>query len=113
MRDCLEVSEQTGVPVLFDVFHHSCFNNGESVLQALELASGTWKTSDGTPMVDYSSQKKDARIGSHTQSIDLKDFEKFLKETKGLDFDILLEIKYKEKSALKALGIARKLGRIK
>lgn len=113
LKDCLEVNGRAGVPVLFDVFHHSCFNNGESVRQALELASGTWRKPDGIPLVDYSSQKKDARTGSHTQSIDLKDFEKFLKETKGVDFDIMLEIKDKEKSALRALEIARKLGRIK
>lgn len=41
----------------------------------------------------------------HAESIDAISFKKFLRETKGLDFDIMLEIKDKEKSALKALKI--------
>jgi len=54
-------------------------------------------------MLDYSSQKKGARIGSHSHSIDEKHFQSFLKKAKGIDFDVMLEIKDKEKSALKAL----------
>jgi UV DNA damage endonuclease len=51
---------------------------------ALKKATSTWKKDkDGIPMVDYSSQ-----------NVIL--FNIFLKETKGLDFDIMLEIKDKE-----------------
>ena len=53
-------------------------------------------------MVDYSSQKKDALKGSHAESIDMKDFKNFISKSKGINFDIMLEIKDKEKSALKA-----------
>jgi UV DNA damage endonuclease len=35
-------------------------------------------------------------------------FKNFIKQTEGLDFDIMLEIKDKEKSALKALDLLRK-----
>jgi UV DNA damage endonuclease len=34
-------------------------------------------------------------------------FQVFIKEASGLDFDIMLEIKDKEKSALKALKVLR------
>ena len=46
--------------------------------------------------------------GRHAQTIDTTSFEKFLNETAGLDFDMMLEIKDKEKSALKALCILKR-----
>ena len=57
-------------------------------------------------MVDYSSQKPGFRTGSHAETIDLKDFKRFLNESKPYDFDIMLEIKDKESSPLKAVKLA-------
>ncbi|MEM4272389.1 MAG: UV DNA damage repair endonuclease UvsE [Candidatus Bilamarchaeaceae archaeon] len=108
LQDCLEVHRLTGTPVLFDVFHHKCNNNGESVREAVNLAASTWRKGDGVLMVDYSSQKKGERAGAHADHIDLKDFARFLKEARGIEFDVMLEIKDKEKSALKALEFFRK-----
>ena len=106
-KDCLILHEKIKIPLLFDVFHHSVINNGESVESVLENQKKTWEKKDGIPMVDYSSQKPNFKPGSHTETIDLKDFEKFLQESKPFDFDIMLEIKDKEKSALKAVKLAR------
>jgi UV DNA damage endonuclease len=53
-------------------------------------------------MVDYSSQKKGARAGSHAESTDLRHFARFVAATTGIDFDVMLEIKDKERSALRA-----------
>ena len=57
-------------------------------------------------MVDYSSQQTGELKGKHADSINLEHFKKFLAETKPFDFDIMLEIKDKEKSALKAVKAA-------
>ena len=56
---------------------------------------------------DISSEVLDGRKGSHTESIDLKLFRRFLEETRPYDFDIMLEIKDKEHSALKAVELVR------
>ena len=104
-EDCLSVHEKTGIPVVFDTLHHQCLNNGESLRLGLDLAAKTWKEKDGVPMVDYSSQLQGHRPGTHAQKIDLSNFRQFLREVKGLDLDIMLEIKDKEKSALKALKL--------
>ncbi|MEO0124445.1 MAG: UV DNA damage repair endonuclease UvsE [candidate division WOR-3 bacterium] len=108
LSDCLLISQETGIPVLFDYFHHFCLNNGESYLEALKSAIKTWHKKDGLLMTDYSTQKRGARIGTHTHHINLKDFENYIKTTLELDFDIMLEIKDKERSALKALKVINK-----
>lgn len=105
--DCLEIHRQTGVPVLFDTFHHTLSNQGESVAALLPVLKRTWKSADGIPMVDYSSQQSGKRSGAHTEHIDIADFLRFLKDTSSIDCDIMLEIKDKEKSALLALAAAR------
>lgn len=103
LRDCLDISEDIEIPIIFDSFHHSCLNNGESNPEAIEKAGGTWKEEDGILMTDYSSQEPNTRVGTHARYIDIEHFRKYLDETQDFDFDIMLEIKDKEKSALKAI----------
>ena len=107
LEDCLSVYQKIGIPILFDVFHHQCLHNGETFRQGLELSASTWEKSDGIPMVDYSSQQRGQRVGSHARTLNATLFKKFLHETRGLDFDLMLEIKDKETSALKALKILK------
>jgi len=102
LDNCLQVSEETGIPIVFDVFHHEINNSGETTRKALELSTKTWNEDDGLPMIDYSSQRKNGSKRKHAESINLEHFRSFLEKTKPFDFDIMLEIKDKEKSALKA-----------
>lgn len=112
LADCLQVSAKTGIPVLFDAFHHQILNRGETVAEALRLAAQTWNVEDGPPMVDYSQPSPGKSRGSHATSIDIRQFRRFLSETSPLDFDIMLEIKDKEKSALRAVKAARNCVRL-
>jgi len=107
LSDCLAIHERTGIPVIADTFHYSLYNTGEQFTALLDPVRKTWKAHDGIPMVDYSSQEPGKRVGAHALHIEAEDFRQFLKETMPADFDIMLEIKDKEKSALAALGIAR------
>jgi len=109
LRDCLTIHGKTGIPVLFDTFHHECLNHGESVRDGLRLAQTTWGTKDGSLMADYSTQERGQRTGSDAKTLDSRRFKRFLLETKGIDFDLMLEIKDKERSAVRALEIARKV----
>jgi UV DNA damage endonuclease len=111
--DCIEISSQTGIPVLFDAFHHKINHRSGMEKIDFDLIKRTWQTKDGIPMVDYSSQKPEAKPGSHTESIDTADFEAFLNETRPYDFDVMLEIKDKEASANKALKMALNDFRVK
>jgi len=101
--DCLKINKAIRIPIVFDTLHHECFNEGQTLREAIQLAAKTWQKKDGILMVDYSEQEKDKRKGTHSQTINIRKFKSFLEETQGLDFDIMLEIKDKEKSALKAI----------
>lgn len=103
LADCLSIHRQTGVPIVFDTFHHSLLNHGESISHALSLAHSTWGALNGPLMVDYSSQEHDKRSGSHATSLNLEDFESVLPHLQALSADVMLEIKDKEKSGLKIL----------
>jgi len=109
IEDCLGIYEEINIPVVFDLFHFKCNNSGESIRVALSQVCSTWSEKDGLPIVDYSSQEKGKRIGSHAKTIHLGDFNGFIKETEGLQFDIMCEIKDKEKSALRALNLINQI----
>lgn len=114
LSDCLDLSNRTGVPIVFDVFHHEILNNGESLKESILKSSKTWHIpTDGKPILDYSSQSKGERKGKHVNTIDYAHFMAFLKivyeiksSSPSFDVDIMLEIKDKENSALNALKLA-------
>ncbi len=111
LRECLSLHDETGVPILFDNFHHECLNHGEPMREALRLAAATWHpTRDGVLMMDYSSQSVGERKGKHTDMLVPELFRNFVADLDGLDVDMMLEIKDKEASAVRALAILRELG---
>ena len=56
-------------------------------------------------MMDYSTQHPEKQAGAHTPSIDLDDFARVLALLGNREVDIMLEIKDKEASALKAMAL--------
>jgi UV DNA damage endonuclease len=107
VQDCLQVYDKTNIPILFDYFHHTLLNNQEPLADVLEHCRKTWMKKDGIPMVDYSSQKPNSTRGSHAEYLDISDFIRFLHQSRPFDFDLMLEIKDKERSALTALDILK------
>lgn len=105
IQDCLLIHHKIKIPVLFDYFHHTLRNNNESLGHVLESCKKTWMEKDGVPMVDYSSQKPYMAKGAHAEHLDRSDFAGFLFESKPYDFDVMLEIKDKERSAIEALTL--------
>lgn len=77
------------------------------------MISLTWKKEDGQPIIDYSSQKTNSKIGMHSETIDENDFKNFLSKLleNNSNYDIMLEIKDKEKSAIKAIDILENISK--
>lgn len=108
LADCMRIHEGVGIPIIFDNLHHDCNNEGETMVDALQRALTTWKKADGILMADYSSQAPGERVGKHIESIDEIHFTNYIQLTNAFDFDIMLEIKDKEPSALKAIEIVKR-----
>ncbi len=108
LADNLIIHQATGIPLLFDVFHHRLYNNGESLEAAFDRVIPTWE-GPGRPMMDYSTQHPEKQAGAHTPSIDLDDFAGVLAALGDREVDVMLEIKDKEASALKAMALVGQL----
>ena len=102
VKDCLRINKETNIPIILDNLHLECLNDGESLIEAYNIIKGTWSKEDGIPMLDYSSQQKDARIGKHTEHLDSNHFKEFIDIMQNQEFDLMFEIKDKERSVLEA-----------
>ena len=112
LYDCLLINQETGIPVIFDVFHHSIKNRGETLIEGIKRSIQTWKDHDGKLIVDWSSQEPEMKTGRHADTLNEIEFQNFINHTMEYDFDIMLEVRDKEKSAIKAVQILEKYGRI-
>lgn len=115
LNDCLKINAEIHIPILFDNFHNKLHNSATPTKhESFKLAMKTWnEKTDGLPMVDYSSKKDNGSPRQHAETINIEDFDLFLKQTMPFDFDVMLEIKDKEKSAIKAVELAIRDERVK
>lgn len=99
--DVLEICETLGIPMVLDIHHYYCKNQGEDLFKILAKAFKTWGTE--IPKVHFSSPKSPKDFRSHANYINRDDFVNFLLLTKELDnnFDIMIEAKEKDKAVLK------------
>ncbi len=103
IEDILEISDITGVPVVFDNLHHE-LNSPEkagSVYDWIEKCAKTWKSEDGIQKIHYSQQAQSGRRGAHSDFIKADEFLEFYKGLKKSNIDLMLEVKDKNLSAVK------------
>jgi UV DNA damage endonuclease len=101
VKDLLPVSENAGIPLIYDVHHHRCLPDGLSVEEATDLCGATWKNRE--PWLHISSplegwRSKDPRI--HADYINPRDFPKCWL---GRSITVDVEAKAKELAVLKLL----------
>ena len=116
LEHVLEISQRTGLRVVWDVLHHHCNDpDGVSDREALLLALATWPP-EQTPKIHYSSPKTAVeervtkrgrslalpQLRAHADMVDPIAFEWFLRgPARGLNFDIMLEAKAKDAALLR------------
>lgn len=101
----LEVAQRVGRPLVFDVHHHRILRE-DDWLPWLQKALKTW--GEVRPKLHFSSPKDGLRSRHHADGIDPDDFAHFLERMAGLEFDVMLECKAKDKALI---GLRRELAR--
>jgi UV DNA damage endonuclease len=99
VNDLLHLHKMTGIPIVFDYFHHSLHPGMQTKEEAFLMAYDTW---DVKPVFHYSSSRRDnedpsSKREAHSDWV----YEKI--NTYGKDIDIILETKMKEQSVLRYL----------
>lgn len=107
LDDCILINKKTEIPVVLDIYHHELNNQGDTIVQGFQKVKKTWKKRDGSPIIHYSTQKIGGNPGNHAHKLNENHFKHFLEEMKLFDFDMMIEIKDKEKSALKAIELLK------
>jgi len=98
--DVLDICEELRIPMVLDVHHHNCVNNGEKIGDLLPRIFKTWAKEADPPKVHFSSPKCEKEFRSHADYINYSDFMEFIYVAKKLDkdVDIMLEVKMKDKA---------------
>ena len=93
------VFKKIGIPIVFDYHHHKFRNDGESEEDALLFASDTW--GDIKPVVHYSESRRDEVGDMKIKENAHSDFIYNYFSDYGLDLDVMIEAKAKEKALIK------------
>ncbi|MGL4772071.1 MAG: UV DNA damage repair endonuclease UvsE [Clostridium sp.] len=110
LHEVLDIAEKCNIPVVYDNLHEECFEKHKpDSNKILKEIKHTWKKEDGDIKVHYANQAYDKKIGSHSPYLYGNDFLNYIKETSSNDFDIMLEVKDKDISSLKALSLLKEL----
>lgn len=105
----IELCRELGLPAIMDVFHHSLNPAAEgSESDWLKAAAETWTGAAGTPKIHYSQQLPGGRPGMHSQTITAREFVQWYRNLPDIPFDIMLEVKDKNRSALKCIYSVQK-----
>jgi UV DNA damage endonuclease len=93
----LAVAQSVGRPMVLDIHHHRVLRE-DDWLPWLEQVLPTWGAV--RPKLHYSTPRDGARSRFHADRIDAADFAVFLERTRGLDLDVMLECKTKDRALL-------------
>jgi len=93
------ISEQCGVPIVFDYYHHKFCTGGLTEQEALELAIKTWPKGI-VPCTHYSESRRKEHLDESIRAQAHSDRITDIIQTYGLDIDVVVEAKHKELAVL-------------
>lgn len=106
VQENVELCEMLGIPAVFDNLHHMVNPSKELASDRawIERSAATWKPEDGAPKIHYSQQDSAKKAGSHSATIEIDPFLAYIKEQVPDGIDVMLEVKDKNRSAIKCMN---------
>jgi UV DNA damage endonuclease len=98
--DLLPICLETGIPFVYDVHHHRCLPDGESLAKITMDAMRTWNRE---PLFHISSPRGGWESTNPRRHNDYIDIEDFPQEWLGIDITVEVEAKAKELAVLKLM----------
>ncbi len=99
--EAISLSDSTGLPVVFDWFHHTLKPSDDpNHARLIARCFASWRPDDGIPKVHLSSQSEEGRSGHHSDYLDPADFAHFLEVAPDAPFDLMVEAKQKDLALL-------------
>lgn len=96
--EVLLLCQQLKIPMVLDIHHHWCLNNGENMEDLLPAIFATWDREELLPKVHISSPRDAKNIRAHADFIDPVFLADFITTARVLnrDFDVMCEAKAKD-----------------
>ena len=97
-KETLYLCQQLNVPMVLDVHHHNCNNDGENIYELIPDIFKTWENEKLPPKLHFSSPKEGEKDRKHADFIHPGEFVEFIENAKRFDtdMDIMLECKEKD-----------------
>jgi UV DNA damage endonuclease len=101
VKDCVEIAEACGIPMIFDCHHYECWNliyknDNMNIEEWMPRIVETWRRRGVTPLFHISEQAVGERIGTHSEFVEkLPSYYLHFPEKYG-DLDIEVEAGAKE-----------------
>ena len=111
-HETLTLCKQLDIPMVLDVHHHNCKNDGENLSDLMKNIFDTWSCENLPPKIHFSSPKEGKLDRKHADYIDVNEFASFLnlaKESVNNDFDVMIEAKKKDLALFKLIDDLRKI----
>ncbi|SHJ55409.1 UV-damage endonuclease [Hathewaya proteolytica DSM 3090] len=101
--DTLKLCKALSIPMVLDVHHHNCNNDGIPLESFLDEIFTTWQKQKLPPKFHFSSPLNGEKVRKHADFIVAEDFINFIEKTRSInkDFDVMLECKEKDVALFK------------
>ena len=110
-HETLTLCKQLDIPMVLDIHHHNCNNEGENIYDMLGEIFGTWNKQQLPPKIHFSSPRDGELDRKHADYIDASSFIDFIENSRivNTDFDVMLECKEKDIALFKLVDDIKKL----